>query len=227
MVRSNVAHGRWLETLQTKLIFSPFTSRANCTAHMVPVSKLFVHPTKQPTYQPHRNELLQSGRKDEREIFSKWIFYIEACTVQDLWQMTCAFVWSHFHLDSNKMSDHIPNLLNSTLMKAKFGILNMSVWQYHCAGFEGVPIDWMTTSGQCVFKGNGVWGKCGNWDFLMVTKILHSKQWLLCVCPLSKHGHFLHGPTEVSAVLIAVITFGTNQQTTFNLWLCCRPVAIF
>ena len=34
---------------------------------MVPVSKLFVHPTKQPTYQPHRNELLQNGRKDERK----------------------------------------------------------------------------------------------------------------------------------------------------------------
>ena len=154
-----------------------------------------------------------------REIFSKWIFYIEACTVQHPWQMTCAFIWSYFYLDSHKMRDHEFNFY-----EGQFWHLNIGVWQIAIGLIgivlvvgRGIPIDWMTTCDHCVFKGNGVWGKCGNWDILMATKILHSKQWLLCVWPLSKREHFLHRPTEVSAVLITVITFGTNQKTTFNL----------
>ena len=127
-----------------------------------------------------------------------------------------------FGLTQNERSHCQVNEFN--FCEGYFWHFNLGVWQIgifnrHCGLVVGwgIPIDWMTTCDHCVFKGNGVWGKCGNWDILMATKILHSKQWLLCVWPLSKHEHFLHIPTEVSAVLITVITFGTNQKKTFNL----------
>ena len=193
MAGSNLANCLWQETLQTKLIFSLLP---NCTLSYSTGLKTICAPI-QPTNQLDRNKL------DERRKY-KWEMWernsesldCEGCAVQFHPPTYLAEVLgfclipSSFGLASQSfMTEHFPKSFNLSSLALKTW---MCVWQ--CAGYEGIPADWITTStDHCVFKGNGVWGKCGNWDILMATKMLHSKQWLFCVCPFSKH--FCADPT--------------------------------
>ena len=76
MARSNMVHGRWLETLQTKLIFSPFTSRANCTPIWYRFQNyLCIQPNNQPT-----NPIEMSYYKMEERMKGKTV-----CLIPPLW----------------------------------------------------------------------------------------------------------------------------------------------
>ena len=133
------------------------------------------------------------------------------------------FFLSQIFLDSNVdfMGEHIPKSIKLFLAG------QFQPWWYL---WVCVAICWLwgnpnrlndhgTSDHRSVFKGNGIWGKCGNWDILMATKMLHSKQCLFCVCLFLNMNIFAQPVSNRLAKLrrcVSLVSFVSSDRSSYS-----------